>query len=96
MANSRITVRVSGAEHVFEMERTGRVILDVAARRGIELPIQCHVGWCLECRCRLVAGDVDMSPQVALDADQRAAGVILACCARPRSDAVILDFDSVG
>jgi ferredoxin len=93
MANSTIFIRVGGQEHRFDMERKGRVILDVAAARGIELPIQCHVGWCLECRCRLVGGEVQMSSQVALEPADRAAGFVLACCSRPVSDMVRLDFD---
>jgi ring-1,2-phenylacetyl-CoA epoxidase subunit PaaE len=93
MANSRIRLLVGGVLHTFDMERHGRVILDVAGARGIELPVQCHVGWCLECRCRLVGGEVQMSNQVALDPADRAAGFVLACCSRPISEEVSLDFD---
>lgn len=94
MENSTIVIRVGGQEHRFDMERNGRVILDVAAARGIELPIQCHVGWCLECRCHLVTGKVQMSSQVAMEPADRAAGFVLACCSRPISDVVTLDFDA--
>jgi ferredoxin len=77
------------------MERNGRALIDVARARGINLPMQCHVGWCLECRCRLLAGAVQMPNSIALDAAQRAAGEVLACCARPVTDDVVLDFDAL-
>jgi len=93
MANSRIRLMAGGVLHTFEMERHGRVILDVAGARGIELPVQCHVGWCLQCRCRLVSGEVQMTQQVALEPADRAAGFVLACCSRPVSEEVLLDFD---
>ncbi len=95
MSNSSITIRIDGQESRFEMERSGRALIDVARARGIDLPMQCHVGWCLECRCRLVAGEVHMPSSIALEPARIAAGEVLACCARPLTDEVVLDFDSL-
>jgi ring-1,2-phenylacetyl-CoA epoxidase subunit PaaE len=93
MSTSRVTLRLDGREQVFEMERSGRAILDVALARGIPVPLHCHVGWCLRCRCRLVRGEVRMSEQVALPSAERALGFVLVCCSRPLSDEVVLDAD---
>lgn len=93
MSNSKVTIRLDGEETSFEMERSGRALIDVARSRGLDLPMQCHVGWCLECRCQLVEGQVQMPASIALDRARVAAGEVLACCARPLTDAVVLDFD---
>ena len=66
-------------------------IWDAAHAQGIELPSICHQGRCLTCAGRLLAkGEFDSSDAVAYFPEDRSAGFILLCTARPRSDLEIL------
>ncbi len=69
-------------------------IWDAAEAQGVALPSLCLQGWCTTCAGRVLSGNFD--PAEALryyDAD-RAAGFILLCTARPRSDLRILTHES--
>ncbi|HUX67301.1 MAG TPA: 2Fe-2S iron-sulfur cluster-binding protein [Terriglobales bacterium] len=62
-----------------------------AGRAGIALPSRCRIGWCLSCAARLLApGEVDQGAARRYFAEDRAAGFILPCTARPRSDLIVL------
>ena len=67
----------------------GEFIWDAAARAGIVLPAICHQGRCLTCAARLLAGDVDQSASISYFPEDRAAGFILPCTARPLSDVLL-------
>lgn len=66
------------------------LILDVAEQAGIELDSSCRSGSCGTCKQRLLTGEVqyDGTPS-ALNEDEKSAGWILTCCARPIGKVVI-------
>ncbi len=68
----------------------GRTILEIAEANGIALPYDCRSAVCGQCKTRVLAGNVSMDADDALDANDRAAGVVLACQARCQ-DQVIID-----
>jgi ferredoxin len=65
-------------------------VWDAAARAGIYLPAICHQGRCLTCAGMLLYGSVDQSDADSYLPEDRAAGFILLCTAKPRSDLRIL------
>lgn len=79
------------------VNRNGRVldvgedqpILDAAEAAGLVLPVACRYGGCITCAGRLISGKVRQPKGTALNRRQNAAGYILLCVARPRSDCVI-------
>ncbi len=79
------------------LNRNGRVldvdddqpILDAAEAAGLVLPVACRYGGCITCAGRLISGKVRQPKGTALNRRQSAAGYILLCVARPRSDCVI-------
>lgn len=71
----------------------GQTILQAADSQGLDLPHGCRNGACGQCRARLVAGEVDMPMNFALDENEVARGEILTCQALPRSPALRLVFD---
>lgn len=73
----------------------GPPILDVVLAVRPDAPYACKGGVCGTCRCRVTAGEVRMDRAYALEPDEIAAGVVLACQAHPVTDAVTLDFDAV-
>ncbi|HHP7238995.1 2Fe-2S iron-sulfur cluster-binding protein [Longibacter sp.] len=86
MATYRIEVR----------NRDGRVVevsgeeslLDALETAGLRLPYGCRHGACITCAARLLDGTVDQSDGKALKPAHKAAGYVLLCIARPRSDCV--------
>jgi ferredoxin len=63
-----------------------RFIWQVAGEAGIALPSRCRIGWCLTCAARLLEpGDFDNSAARRYFPQDREAGFILPCTARPRS-----------
>jgi NAD(P)H-flavin reductase/ferredoxin len=78
-------VAVAGTEFRFPCEPTESV-LDAAQRAGFEIPYSCRKGVCGTCKGRIVSGEVRAYSGDALGAAERAAGNVLFCNARPRSD----------
>ena len=91
---SRVTVRLDGISHDFDLPFDGSSLLDAALMEGVDLPFACKGGVCCTCRARLTEGQVEMDLNYALEADELAAGFILTCQSHPRTDRVIVDFDS--
>lgn len=61
-------------------------VWDAAARSGVRLPSICHQGRCLTCAGTLIAGSVDQSDADSYYPEDRQAGFILLCRAKPLSD----------
>jgi len=91
-----VDVVIDGSRRSFVAEKGRENIIDAAARSGIELPYSCKGGVCSTCRCRLVAGEVDMDVNFALEDYEVARGFILACQSYPVTDRVTVDFDQAG
>src|SRR5579875_2240458 len=60
-------------------------IWNAAARNGIILPSICHQGRCLTCAGYLLSGEVDQSQANFYRPEDREAGFVLLCTAKPRS-----------
>jgi ferredoxin len=70
-------IRAGAEEHIW----------DAAFRAGIVLPAICHQGRCLTCSGELLEpGDFDPSDAVSYYPQDREAGFLLLCTARPRSN----------
>lgn len=84
----KITIEPTG--HAFEGE-AGQVLLQSALDQGVMLPYGCRNGACGACKGTLKTGQVDQGAfqEHALTAEERAAGKLLFCCAKPLSDLVI-------
>jgi len=71
-----------------------RTILAGMLDAGMDYPYGCAAGGCAACKTRLVSGTVEHLPHepAALSPDERSAGWILACRARPASDLAIVPW----
>lgn len=67
----------------------GKTVLEAASDAGISLDFSCTMGGCGACKARLVAGEVTHDEPNCLTQQERDAGMILACVARPLSDIAI-------
>ena len=70
----------------------GRTVLSAALDAGLDVPHSCQSGNCGACKARLVAGDFEMMPysEYALTAEEREAGLILACRAMVWGDGKVV------
>ncbi|MBS1601375.1 MAG: phenylacetate-CoA oxygenase/reductase subunit PaaK [Bacteroidetes bacterium] len=91
---SQVTVRLDGVSHEFQLPYDGASVLDAALTEGADLPFACKGGVCCTCRAKLIEGKVEMEVNYALEADEVAAGFILTCQSHPRSERVVIDFDT--
>ena len=90
---SRVTVRLDGVSHEFDLPYDGESVLDAALMQGADLPFACKGGVCCTCRAKLVEGEVEMEVNYALEADEIAAGFVLTCQSHPRTERIVVDFD---
>jgi NAD(P)H-flavin reductase/ferredoxin len=81
-------VSIPGTDVHFPCE-PNESVLDAAQRAGLEIPYSCRKGVCGTCKGEVISGEVRAYAGDALGAAERAAGQVLFCNARPRSDLVI-------
>ena len=64
-------------------------ILDAAYEECYDLPSMCLQGFCLTCASKIHKGEVDQSEAVRFYPQDKEAGFVLICSAKPRSDLCI-------
>jgi len=66
----------------------GQTLLEAFLRGGVWMPNSCNQGTCGTCKLQVLSGEIDHadSPLDTLTEDERAAGLALACQARPVTD----------
>ena len=89
-----VTVVLDGRTTAVPMPSRDESILDATLRLRPDAPFSCTNGVCGTCRARLVEGEVRMDRNYALEPDEVAAGMILACQAHPVSESATIAFDS--
>jgi ring-1,2-phenylacetyl-CoA epoxidase subunit PaaE len=94
LAEAVVTVNLDGRTTVIEMPSAEETILAATLRARPDAPFSCTGGMCGTCRARLVAGEVRMDRNYALEPEEVAAGIVLACQSHPVTQAVALDYDA--
>jgi len=92
-AQCEVTVVIDGATKTFMLDKAKENIIDAGLRSGVELPYSCKGGVCSTCRAKLVAGEVDMDVNFALEDYEVARGFVLTCQSYPVTDQVTVDYD---
>jgi ring-1,2-phenylacetyl-CoA epoxidase subunit PaaE len=87
-----VTLLLDGARHSFAMNRDESV-LDAALEHDIDVRHSCKSGVCATCRAKLVAGQVEMDANYALEDYEIARGFILTCQSFPVTDEITVDYD---
>jgi ring-1,2-phenylacetyl-CoA epoxidase subunit PaaE len=91
-AHSTVTARLDGRGGTWPV-RDGESLLEAVLRNRPDAPFACKGGVCGTCRAFLVAGEVRMDRNFALESEETAAGYVLACQSHPVTEKVELDFD---
>ena len=89
-----LSVTLDGRTTRVAMATREQSILDATLRERPDAPFSCTGGICGTCRARVVDGEVRMDRNYALEPEEVAAGVILACQAHPVTDTVSVDYDA--
>ncbi len=87
MATRTITIR-NRDNAIYEVEAR-RPLLDSLRDQGVDLPYGCQYGGCITCAAKLINGEVNQAPQVALNNRQINDGYIILCVARPLGDCTL-------
>ncbi|MFJ7151098.1 2Fe-2S iron-sulfur cluster-binding protein [Streptomyces sp. NPDC100445] len=91
-AHSTVTARLDGRGGTWPV-REGESLLETVLRNRSDAPYACKGGVCGTCRAFLVAGEVRMERNFALEKEETEAGYVLACQSHPLTEQVELDFD---
>ncbi len=82
-ANFALRVPAFGTDSTIAADET---LLDALEREGLPIIGACRAGVCGSCKCKVEAGSVESSSTLALTPDQVAAGYVLACSSKAKSD----------
>ena len=66
-----------------------QTVLELSEELGIGIEYSCRVGTCGVCKVRMMSGEVAMAVEDALEPDDKANGIILACQAKPQTEVVV-------
>lgn len=93
--NRTITFTLDGrTTEVLSPVRARESILNAALRLRPDVPFACAGGVCGTCRTKLIAGEVTMEENYALEPEELAAGYILSCQSHPTTEKVTVDYDA--
>ena len=75
--------------------QAGDTLLSALLRAGLPFPFSCQTGSCGTCKCQLLSGEICELAYSAhtLSGAERARGIVLACRAELRGDAVVRRID---
>ncbi|MFI5150630.1 MAG: 2Fe-2S iron-sulfur cluster-binding protein [Bacteroidia bacterium] len=90
---SKVTVIMDGQRTDFELSSEGKVILDAALDKGVDVPYACKGAVCCTCRAKLLEGKVKMDNNYALTDHEVKEGFILTCQSHPLTEKVVVDYD---
>lgn len=91
-AESTLTATLDGRSGRWPVV-AGESLLDTVLRSRADAPYACKGGVCGTCRAFLVAGEVRMDRNFALEPEETEAGFVLACQSHPVTPEVEIDFD---
>jgi len=66
-----------------------QTVLELSEELAIGIQNACRVGTCGVCKVKMTSGEVAMAVDDALEPDDKANGIILACQAKPKNDIAV-------
>ena len=89
-----VLVTLDGRTSEVAMATREESVLAATLRVRPDAPFACTGGVCGTCRARVVEGEVTMRHNYALEPDEIARGIVLACQSHPVTDVVRLTYDA--
>jgi len=87
-----VVISLDGDRYRFTMDRR-QSILDAALANALDAPYACKAGVCSTCKCKVLAGEVDMLANHALGDHETKKGYILSCQSYPISANLEIAYD---
>ena len=93
--SSKPTVPATGPLVTFSMNnksariRVDQTVLELSEELAIGIEFSCRVGTCGVCKVKMTSGEVEMAVDDALEPDDKANGIILACQAKPKGEIAV-------
>ena len=87
-----LAVTLEGTTVSLEMA-PGQTVLEAAIEAGLDAPWSCRAGVCSTCRCKVLAGEVEMAQNHAIEDDEAAKGFVLSCQSYAVRGPVAVDYD---
>ena len=94
-SGANVSIILDGSERSLTVDGGRDTVLQAAQSAGLDLPFSCAGGMCCTCRCKVVEGEASMDLNYSLQDWEIEEGFVLACQARPKTQNLVLDFDSV-
>lgn len=91
-ATTTAQVTLDGRRSTVEVDGERETVLDAVLRSRADAPFACRGGVCGTCRARVVAGEVEMDVNYALEPDELARGLRLMCQSRPTTPTLEVEF----
>lgn len=90
---AKVTVILDDEETTFELDESGKSVLDTALDLGLDAPYSCKGGVCTTCMAKIVEGSVKMDANFALTDKEVSKGYILCCQSHPTSEVLKVNWD---
>ena len=84
-----VTIQLPTREVTLMVDEDDYILEAILEASIEEVPYVCYQGWCLACAAHLIEGEVDVSDAYMYFPEDRTAGFILLCSAKPRSPLTI-------
>ena len=81
-----VTFSKNGKSAKIHIDQT---VLELSEELSIGIQNSCRVGTCGVCKVKMTSGEVEMAVEDALEPDDKANGIILACQAKPKGDIAV-------
>jgi ring-1,2-phenylacetyl-CoA epoxidase subunit PaaE len=92
--SARVFVVADGIERELHVGYRGESVLDVVLGAGVDVPYACKAGVCCTCRAQVLAGEVRMDANFALEQHEVDRGFVLTCQSHPVTETVRLSYDA--
>ena len=92
VVHSSVSIIKDGIKFEFPVNSNAS-ILELANKKGADLPFSCKGGVCSTCKSKIIEGKVEMSTNYALEPEEIKAGYILTCQSHPLTKKVVISFD---
>ncbi len=92
---AEVVIQLDGSTLLLDVPFAGLSVLETAHAAGVDVPYSCKGGMCCTCKAKVVEGEVAMDVCYGLEPDEVAEGWVLTCQSHPRTEKVVLDYDSV-
>lgn len=90
---STVSVILDDEKETFELDSSGKSILEVATAKGMDAPYSCKGGVCSSCKAKVIKGSATMDLNYVLTDQEIEEGYILTCQAHPSSEELVISYD---